>query len=97
MNTRPYEISVVRDQHCCKMCRNCLKVNFLRANELLEKRVLIHRVVCTPAEATFEQDRFPAKKEQLKLLQGLLPEIQGQNLALTVLYVPYSLESEYVT
>jgi len=29
-----------------------------------------------------------AKREQLKGLYGLLPESQGQNLALTVLWVP---------
>ena len=28
--------------------------------------------------------------EQLERLTGLLPESQGQNLASTVLYVPYS-------
>ena len=31
--------------------------------------------------------------EQLKSFQGLSPESQGQNLALTVLFVPYSLDS----
>jgi len=36
---------------------------------------------------------FQAKREQLKKLYGLLPESQGQNLALTVLYVPHSLDS----
>ena len=35
------------------------------------------------------QHRFRAKREQLKSLQGLLPE----NLALNVVYVPYSLDS----
>ena len=30
----------------------------------------------------------------LKIFQGLLPENQNQNLALTVLYVPYSLDLE---
>jgi len=38
-------------------------------------------------------DLFCAKREQLKRLQGLLPESQGQNLALTVLYVPSSLHN----
>jgi len=37
--------------------------------------------------------RFRAKSEQLQRFKGLLPEGHGQNLALTVLYVPYSLES----
>ena len=37
--------------------------------------------------------RFRAKREQLKCLYGRLPVSQGQNLALTVLYVPYSLYS----
>jgi len=32
-------------------------------------------------------------KEQLEIFQGRLPESRGQNLALTVLYVPYSLDS----
>ena len=31
--------------------------------------------------------------EQLTMSYGLLPENQGQNLALTVLYVPYPLDS----
>ena len=30
---------------------------------------------------------FSAKREKLETFQGLLPESQGQNLALTVLYV----------
>ena len=30
------------------------------------------------------------KRKYLKRLEGLLPESQDQNLALTVLYVPYS-------
>ena len=33
-----------------------------------------------------------AKMEQLERFQGLLPEIQSQNLALTVLHVPDSLD-----
>ena len=37
--------------------------------------------------------RFRMKREQLILLWGLLPESQGHNLALTVLHVPYSLDS----
>ena len=35
-----------------------------------------------------------AKREQLKTFQGLLPERQDQNLAVTALCVPYSLDSE---
>ena len=35
---------------------------------------------------------FRAKKEKLKTFQRLLPESQRQNLASTVLYVPYSLD-----
>ena len=37
--------------------------------------------------------RFRAKREQLKRGQECLPEIQGQNRALTVLYVPSLLDS----
>ena len=37
--------------------------------------------------------RVRAKRAQLHRFQGLLPESQGHNLALTVLYVPYSLIS----
>jgi len=37
-------------------------------------------------------DRFRAKREQLETFYGLLPESQGQNLALTVLCVPCSLD-----
>ena len=36
---------------------------------------------------------FQAKRGQRKRFQGLLPESQGQNLALTVLHVLYSLDS----
>ena len=35
-------------------------------------------------------DHFRAKREHLDMFQGLLPESHGQNLALTVLYVPES-------
>jgi hypothetical protein len=37
--------------------------------------------------------RFEANREQVEKHQGLSPGSQGQNVALTVLYVPYSLES----
>ena len=33
------------------------------------------------------------KREQVETFEGLLPESQGQNQALTVLYVPHSLDS----
>jgi len=42
--------------------------------------------------------RWGAKREELARVQGLLPESQGQNLALTVLtvlYVPYFLGIGY--
>ena len=38
--------------------------------------------------------RFQAKKEHLARFKRHLPGGQGQNLALTVLYVPYSLDSD---
>ena len=41
----------------------------------------------------FRHNRFPAKREQCKRCQRPLPESQGQNLGLTVLCVPYSLDS----
>jgi len=37
--------------------------------------------------------RFRAKGEQLKRFRGLSPESHCQNLALTVVYVPYSLDT----
>ena len=37
-------------------------------------------------------DRFRAKREHLQTVQGLLSESQSQNLALTVLHVPHSLD-----
>ena len=40
-----------------------------------------------------QRDRSRARREQLKRFLGLLPESQGQNLAVTVLYVPHSLDS----
>ena len=36
---------------------------------------------------------FRAKRDQLKIFKRLLPESRGQNLAVTVLYVPSSLGS----
>ena len=41
----------------------------------------------------FITDRFRAKREQIERLHELEPERQGQNLALTVSYVPYALDS----
>jgi hypothetical protein len=38
--------------------------------------------------------RFRAKRGRLERGSGLLPESHGQNLALTVLYAPYWLDSE---
>jgi len=37
--------------------------------------------------------RFRAKRGPLERVEGLLREIQGHNLVLTVSYVPYSLDS----
>ena len=42
---------------------------------------------------TIASYRFPAKRERLTRFQGRLRESQGQNLAVTVLYVPYLLDS----
>ena len=44
--------------------------------------LVVHRVI-----------RVRAKWDHMKTFQGLLPQSQGQNLALTVLCVPYSLDS----
>jgi hypothetical protein len=52
--------------------------------------------VSPPRPACFEgapPHRFRAKREQLKRFEGLLPESQGQNMVLTVLYVPGLLDS----
>ena len=43
--------------------------------------------------AGFVPGRFGAYREQLKWFKGFVHERQGQNRALTVLYVPYSLDS----
>ena len=45
----------------------------------------------TSAENTPPPDRSQAKTEQLQTFQGRVPEMQGQYLAVTVLYVPCSL------
>ena len=45
------------------------------------------------AQRSLPGNRFRAKREQLLRVEGLLPEGQGQILALTVLYVPSSLDS----
>ena len=37
--------------------------------------------------------RFRAKRKQLRMFSGILPERQGQTLDVTVLHVPYSLSS----
>ena len=39
--------------------------------------------------------RCRTKREPLQRFYGLSPESQGQSLALTVVYVPYSLDSGY--
>ena len=44
-----------------------------------------------PSVLTTLSTRLQAKKEHLERLEGFLPESQGQNLALTVLYVLDSL------
>ena len=47
-----------------------------------------------PSTAGFDSGiRLQSNKEQLERVSGLLPGSQGQNLAMTVLYVPYSLDS----
>ena len=45
-----------------------------------KKRDVVHRVC------------FRTKREQLQRVSGRLPESQGHNRDLTVLYVPYSLD-----
>ena len=45
--------------------------------------------------AAYEPYRCPAKRGNNLRFQRLSPEIQGRNLDLTVLYVPYSLNSVY--
>ena len=58
-----------------------------------------HRAVCVPHRAFLAtvtcsyRVRFRVGREPFKTFQGLLPERQGQNLALTLSYVPYSLDS----
>jgi hypothetical protein len=46
-----------------------------------------------PGHAPCRISRFRAKRTQLKPFEGLSPEIQGHNLAVTVLHVPFSLDS----
>ena len=41
----------------------------------------------------FAAERCRARREHLTRVEGLAPESQGWNLALTVLCVPYSLDS----
>ena len=53
----------------------------------------IHRLKHSPVRDT--EARFRAKREQLKWFDGLLPSSQGQNVALTVLYVPCSRRQRY--
>ena len=48
---------------------------------------------CTRAIIRRLAARFRAKREQLEWVKGLYPESQGQNLALTVLHVLYSLDT----
>ena len=40
------------------------------------------------ARGSHEAPRHQSKREQLETFEGPLPESQGQNLVLTVLYVP---------
>ena len=46
----------------------------------------------TPKGTITAPDRFRAKREHLKIVQGLLAESQSQKLALTVVHVPCSLD-----
>ena len=45
-------------------------------------------------ESSLDKTASERRGNNMKSSQGLLPENQGQNLALTVLHVPYSLDSE---
>ena len=44
-------------------------------------------------QTRYRVGRSRTKRDQLKRVEGLFPERQGQNLAVTVLDVPYSLDS----
>jgi len=71
---------------------------FLTPNETFETqssgptdlRRRIQSTYCVSSNCCY---RFRAKREQLEIFEGLLPERRGPNLALTVLYVPDSLDS----
>ena len=58
---------------------------------------MLNRSKPAPEAVTDKKTWYPLPSEEGTLLdvEWLLPECQGQNLALTVLYVPYSLESGY--
>jgi len=60
-----------------------------------DERVVIHRVEYIAKHDRNEPgaDRFRAKREQLRSFKDFEPDSQGLNLALTVSYVPYSLDS----
>ena len=50
-------------------------------------------LTCTIRTLGFGVGRFQAQRKRLETLSGLLSGSQGQNLALSVLYVPHSLDS----
>ena len=53
----------------------------------------VERMTHPPSGPSPTAHRFRAKREQLEILEGISPESRGQDLALTVLYVPSSLDS----
>ena len=68
-------------------------VNFREGNSAGSRYARILITLRPDVSCSRNQGRVRAKKGQLKTFQGLLQESRGQNLALPVSYVPYSLDS----
>ena len=71
-----------------------LKEHLFESSRTFTRRVLCKFIPAMPTWRSFSKRecRARAKRGQLEMCSVLRPESQGQNLALTVLYVPYSLD-----
>ena len=70
------------------------KTNRERERDERDSRLRALRARERERQASRGRYRCSAKREQFNECSGLAPESHGQNLALTVIYVPYSPDSE---
>jgi hypothetical protein len=77
-------------RECCGVrCRNTAFTSSQKKNAVLKKQKQQPRC---QSRGKSSNTRFRAKREQFKTFKFFLSESPGQNLALTVLYVSYSVD-----